>query len=78
MIRLALMLSLLLLGSTARAAAPDAGTLSPAELYMRGYQLREANPDEAARLFKQVMAMTPASDENHQKAKSRLTDLERK
>lgn len=47
------------------------------ELYLRGYQLRESAPDEAAKLFKQVMAMTPPEDENHQKAKSRLAEIER-
>lgn len=46
------------------------------EVYLRGYQLKETSPDEAARLFKEVMAMTPADDEDHQKAKRWLTDLQ--
>ena len=47
------------------------------EIYLRGYQLKESSPDEAIRLFKDVMNMTPPDDENHQKAKSRVTELQR-
>ncbi len=43
------------------------------ELYMRAYSLKENDPDEAARLFKQVLDMTPPDDEYHQKAKQRLS-----
>lgn len=47
------------------------------EIYLRGYQLKESNPDEAIRLFKEVISMTPPDDENHQKAKSRVSELQR-
>lgn len=47
------------------------------DVYFRGYQLRETSPDEAMRLFKDVMSMTPADHEYHQKAKARLSELER-
>lgn len=47
------------------------------EVYMRGYQLRESSPDEAIALFKEVMSMTPSDDENHQKAKARIADLQK-
>lgn len=46
------------------------------ELYLRGYQLRETRPDEALRLFKDVLAMTPPDDETHQKAQSLVDELE--
>ncbi len=47
------------------------------EIYLRGYQLKESNPDEAIRLFKDVMNMTPPDDENHQKARSRVAELQK-
>lgn len=47
------------------------------DIYLRGYQLRETSPDEAARLFKEVIMMTPPDDTDHQKAKSRLEELQR-
>ncbi len=46
------------------------------EVYLRGYQLKESSPDEAIRLFKDVMNMTPPDDDNHQKAKSRVAELQ--
>lgn len=46
------------------------------EIYLRGYQLKETNPDEAVRLFKEVIAMTPADDENNQKARARINDIQ--
>lgn len=45
------------------------------DLYLRGYQLRDSTPDEAAKLFKAVIGMTPADDEYHKKASARLADL---
>lgn len=48
------------------------------EVYLRGYQLKDTSPDEAARLFKEVMAMTPADDEDNQKAKRWLADIQNK
>jgi lysophospholipase L1-like esterase len=47
------------------------------EIYLRGYQLRESNPDEAGKLFKEVMMMTPLGDTDHEKAKSRLEEMQR-
>lgn len=45
-----------------------------ANLYLRGYQLRESEPDEARRLFEEVVRLSPDSIEG-QKAKNRLADL---
>ena len=45
------------------------------DLYLRGYQLRDADPDAAAELFAQVVEATPADDETHQKALIRLREL---
>jgi len=45
------------------------------ELYLRGYQLKDGNPDEAITFFKQVMQMTVKGDEFHEKAKSQLEKL---
>jgi tetratricopeptide (TPR) repeat protein len=45
------------------------------DTYQRGYQLRESDPGEAARLFKDVMAQTSPDSELHQKAKTRLAEL---
>lgn len=47
------------------------------EVYLRGYQLKDTQPDEAVRLFKDVMNMTPADDEYHQKASTRVQELQR-
>lgn len=46
-------------------------------LYLRGYQLKEANPEEAIRLFNEVIAMTPSDEEIHRKAKSRISELQK-
>jgi tetratricopeptide (TPR) repeat protein len=46
------------------------------EAYHRGYQLRETDPGEATRLFKSVLQLLPPDDDTHQKAKSRLKELE--
>jgi tetratricopeptide (TPR) repeat protein len=59
----------------ARALVQDARAQAK-EVYLRGYQLKETNPEEAIRLLKDVMNMTPTDDEYHQKAKARLADLE--
>ncbi|MEW6430091.1 MAG: FHA domain-containing protein [Myxococcota bacterium] len=47
------------------------------EVYLRGYQLKDTQPDEAIRLFKDVMNMTPNDDEYHQKASTRLAELQK-
>jgi tetratricopeptide (TPR) repeat protein len=46
------------------------------EIYLRGYQLRDTNPEEAARLFKDVMMMTPPDDPDHIKSRTRLQELQ--
>ncbi len=48
------------------------------DVYLRGYQLKDSTPDEAVRLFKEVMTMTPRDDEIHQKAEARLAELQGK
>lgn len=45
------------------------------ELYLRGYILKESEPEAALKLFKQVMALTPPEDDNHQKAKVWVAEL---
>jgi len=47
------------------------------DVYLRGYQLKDTQPDEAIRLFKDVMNMTPPDDEYHQKAKTRVAELQK-
>jgi tetratricopeptide (TPR) repeat protein len=42
------------------------------DLYMRAYSIKDSDPDEAIRLFKQVVEMTPKDDEYHVKAEGRL------
>lgn len=44
------------------------------DLYLKGYQLRESNPDDARRLFQQVIDMAPGSTDA-QKARNRLEEL---
>ncbi|MBM4781438.1 MAG: PEGA domain-containing protein [Archangiaceae bacterium] len=51
------------------ARAPD-----PHDLYLRGYQLRESAPDEARRLFEEVVRLAPTSIDG-QKAKARIAEL---
>lgn len=50
--------------SEARKAAQD--------VYLKAYQLKDSDPDEAAVLFKQVVQMTLKDDEYHQKAQRQL------
>lgn len=45
------------------------------ETYLRGYQLKDSQPDQAVKLFRDVMAMTPPDDALHQKARTRLAEL---
>lgn len=44
------------------------------DLYLRGYQLRETSPDEARRLFEEVVRLAPDSVDA-QKARNRLQEL---
>ncbi|MCA2979185.1 MAG: FHA domain-containing protein, partial [Myxococcaceae bacterium] len=60
----------------ANAIIQDARTKAN-DIYLRGYQLKDSSADEAAKLFKEVLAMTPEDDTAHQKAKSRLDELQR-
>ncbi|MDP1829727.1 MAG: FHA domain-containing protein [Archangium sp.] len=64
-------------GHVGAQALINEGRTQAREAYLRGYQLRETSPEEAIKLFKDVMSMTPADDETHQKAKSRVTELQR-
>ncbi|HYO65375.1 MAG TPA: FHA domain-containing protein [Archangium sp.] len=45
------------------------------ELYLFAYSLKDSNPEDAVPKFREVMAMTPAEDETHQKAKSWVEKL---
>lgn len=47
------------------------------EVYLRGYQLKDTQPDEAIRLFKDVTNMTPRDDEYHQKAATWIQSLQK-
>ena len=53
------------------------GKTQARDAYLRGYQLKDNSPDEAIKLFKDVMSMTPSDDETHQKAKSRIAELQK-
>jgi hypothetical protein len=64
-------------GHVGAQALINEGRAQAREAYLRGYQLRESSPDEAIRLFKDVMNMTPPDDETHQKAKSRVNELQK-
>lgn len=45
------------------------------DVYLRGYQLKDSDQAEAVRLFKEVLAMTPKDDEYHQKAETRIQEI---
>ncbi|MBI3182190.1 MAG: FHA domain-containing protein [Myxococcales bacterium] len=47
------------------------------DLYLQAYSLKETNPDEAMKLFKDVIAMTPRDDENNQKARRWIEQIEK-
>ena len=64
-------------GHVGAQALINEGRTQAREAYLRGYQLRESSPDEAIKLFKEVMSMTPPDDETHQKAKSRVNELQK-
>lgn len=42
---------------------------------MRGYMILKTDPAGAREYFRRVVELTPPSDENHQKAASRLREL---
>lgn len=64
--------------SPVRGVAPEEVRHRARDLYLRGYQLKDTLPDEAARLFREVASMLPADDELAQKARRRLEELERR
>lgn len=64
-------------GHVGAQALINEGRTQAREAYLRGYQLRETSPEEAIKLFKDVMSMTPPDDETHQKAKSRVIELQK-
>jgi hypothetical protein len=45
------------------------------ELYLRAYQLKESDPEEALKRFDEVVAMTPSDDDFHLKAQARSEEL---
>lgn len=47
------------------------------DLYLQAYALKDANPEDAAPKFREVIAMTPADDETHQKAQTWLDKIQR-
>jgi hypothetical protein len=59
----------------AQATLSEAKSVS-GDLFLRAYQQRETDPAEAVKLFKEVVAMTPADDQNHIKAKGFIERLE--
>jgi len=63
--------------TAAQAILTEAKTVS-GDLYLRAYQQRETDPAEAVKLFKEVVAMTPADDQNHLKAKGFIERLEQR
>ena len=64
-------------GHVGAQALINEGKTQAREAYLRGYQLKDSSPDEAIKLFKDVMNMTPPDDETHQKAKSRVAELQK-
>lgn len=59
----------------AQALVTEARQLS-GDLYLRAYQLRDTDQPEALKLFKEVLAMTPADDPNHAKAQGYIERFE--
>ncbi len=47
------------------------------DLYFMAYALKDANPEDAIPKFREVIAMTPADDEHHKKAKNWIAQLSR-
>jgi hypothetical protein len=63
-------------GEAAAQAIVTEGRQISGDLYVRAYQLRDTDPSEAVKLFKEVIAMTPSDDQNHVKAKGFVERLE--
>jgi tetratricopeptide (TPR) repeat protein len=47
------------------------------DIFLQAYALKDANPEDAIPKFREVIAMTPADDETHQKAKNWIEKLSR-
>jgi tetratricopeptide (TPR) repeat protein len=60
----------------AQAIAAEAQSHAKEE-YMLGYAAKDNNPDAAIAKFREVMSMTPPSNEYHQKAQNWLEKLQR-
>lgn len=45
-------------------------------IYIRGYTLKDSDPDQAVELFKMVIEITPRDDETHKKALDRLKQVQ--
>jgi tetratricopeptide (TPR) repeat protein len=54
------------------------GRRQASDVYLRGYQLKATDPDQAKVLFKEVLSMTPADDEYHQKAANKIAEIDGK
>jgi pSer/pThr/pTyr-binding forkhead associated (FHA) protein/tetratricopeptide (TPR) repeat protein len=52
------------------------GRRQASDVYLRGYQLKATDPDQAKVLFKEVLSMTPADDEYHQKAANKIAEID--
>ncbi len=46
------------------------------ETYLHGYTLKDSNPEEAIRRFREVLTLAPPDDESYRKAKARLAELQ--
>jgi pSer/pThr/pTyr-binding forkhead associated (FHA) protein/outer membrane protein assembly factor BamD (BamD/ComL family) len=62
--------------SGAQAIAAEAQSHAK-DVYMIGYAAKDTNPDEAISRFREVLSMTPPSNEYHQKAQNWLEKLQR-
>jgi hypothetical protein len=58
--------------NTAALTTADDARNAAKEVYMRAYSVKDSDPAEATRLFKRVLALTPADDEYHLKTLKRL------
>jgi len=47
------------------------------EQYLQAYAMKDGNPEDAAKMFREVIAMTPPDDETHQKAQTWLDKIQR-
>ena len=59
----------------AQAIVTEAKQIS-GDLYLRAYQLRDTDQPEALKLFKEVVAMTPADDQNHVRSQGYIERFE--